>query len=47
MRDDEKFVRGIVARLTREHEADQPVPWKMGALALGAAALAFRRRRSR
>ena len=30
MRDDEKFVRGIVARLTREHEADQPVPWKMG-----------------
>ncbi|CAN7776229.1 FMN-binding negative transcriptional regulator [Variovorax sp. LjRoot175] len=30
VRDDEKFVRGIVARLTREHEADQPVPWKMG-----------------
>lgn len=30
VRDDEKFVRGIVARLTREHEADQPTPWKMG-----------------
>jgi len=30
VRDDEKFVRGIVARLTREHEAAQPQPWKMG-----------------
>ncbi len=30
VRDDEKFVRGIVARLTREHEAEQPKPWKMG-----------------
>jgi transcriptional regulator len=30
VRDDEKFVRGVVARLTRKHEADQPVPWKMG-----------------
>ena len=30
VRDDEPFVRGIVARLTREHEADQPKPWKMG-----------------
>jgi transcriptional regulator len=30
VRDDEKFVRGVVARLTRRHEADQPVPWKMG-----------------
>ncbi len=30
VRDDEKFVRGVVARLTRQHEADQPVPWKMG-----------------
>lgn len=28
--DDEKQVRGIVARLTRTHEAGQPVPWKMG-----------------
>jgi len=30
VRDDEKFVRGVVARLTRKHESDQPVPWKMG-----------------
>ena len=30
VRDDEKFVRGVVARLTRQHEASQPVPWKMG-----------------
>jgi len=30
VRDDAKFVRGVVARLTREHEAAQPVPWKMG-----------------
>jgi transcriptional regulator len=28
--DDERFVRGLVARLTRQHEASQPVPWKMG-----------------
>lgn len=28
--DDEKFVRGVVARLTRRHEAAQPRPWKMG-----------------
>ncbi len=28
--DDEKFVRGVVARLTRHHEATEPVPWKMG-----------------
>ena len=28
--DDEKFVRGVVARLTREHEATEPRPWKMG-----------------
>lgn len=28
--DDEKFVRGVVAQLTRRHEADQPQPWKMG-----------------
>lgn len=27
--DDEKFVRGVVARLTRQHEADLPQPWKM------------------
>lgn len=30
VRDDEKFVRGVVARLTREHEAQEPQPWKMG-----------------
>ncbi|KVE31245.1 FMN-binding negative transcriptional regulator [Burkholderia sp. TSV86] len=28
--DDERDVRGIVARLTRTHEASQPKPWKMG-----------------
>jgi transcriptional regulator len=28
--DDEKFVRGVVARLTRTHEASEPTPWKMG-----------------
>lgn len=30
VRDDEKFVRGVVARLTRSHEATEPQPWKMG-----------------
>lgn len=29
VRDDERYVRGNVARLTRRHEASQPVPWKM------------------
>jgi len=29
IRDDERFVRGLVARLTRIHEASQPIPWKM------------------
>lgn len=29
IRDDERFVRGVVARLTRIHEASQTVPWKM------------------
>lgn len=29
VRDDERFVRGVVARLTRTHEASQPEPWKM------------------
>lgn len=28
--DDERFVRGVVARLTRTHEAHEPRPWKMG-----------------
>ena len=27
--DDEKAVRGVVARLTRQHEAPLPQPWKM------------------
>jgi transcriptional regulator len=30
VRDDERFVRGVVARLTRTHEAAEPTPWKMG-----------------
>ncbi|RDU95658.1 FMN-binding negative transcriptional regulator [Trinickia dinghuensis] len=30
IRDDEKYVRGVVARLTRTHEASEPQPWKMG-----------------
>lgn len=30
IRDDERFVRGLVARLTRRHEASQDRPWKMG-----------------
>lgn len=30
IRDDEKYVRGLVARLTRRHEGGQPVPWRMG-----------------
>lgn len=29
IRDDERYVRGNVARLTRQHEASQPEPWKM------------------
>lgn len=29
VRDDEKFLRGVVGRLTRAHEADQPRPWRM------------------
>ncbi len=27
--EDEKFLRGVVGRLTRQHEAAQPKPWKM------------------
>ena len=30
IRDDAAFVRGVVARLTRQHEAGEPQPWKMG-----------------
>jgi len=29
VRDDARYVRGLVGRLTRTHEAEQPVPWKM------------------
>lgn len=29
VRDDERFVRGVVGRLTRRHEAEEPRPWKM------------------
>jgi transcriptional regulator len=29
IRDDETYVRALVARLTKTHEAQQPVPWKM------------------
>jgi transcriptional regulator len=30
IQDEERFVRGVVARLTRIHEASEPKPWKMG-----------------
>jgi transcriptional regulator len=30
VRDDPRFVRGLLARLTRRHEATEPQPWKMG-----------------
>jgi transcriptional regulator len=30
VRDDEAFLRGLLARLTRKMEAGEPVPWKMG-----------------
>lgn len=29
IRDDARFVRGLVGRMTRTHEADMPTPWKM------------------
>ena len=29
VQDEERFVRGVVARLTRTHEASEPKPWKM------------------
>jgi len=29
IKDDERYVRGVVARLTRTHEASQAKPWKM------------------
>lgn len=30
VQDEESFVRGVVARLTRTHEVNEPRPWKMG-----------------
>ncbi len=30
VRDDEAYVRGVVARLTRKMEAAEPAPWKLG-----------------
>lgn len=33
--DDDRFTRGVVARLTRHHEAGEPIPWKMGDAAPG------------
>ncbi|MDR7306001.1 FMN-binding negative transcriptional regulator [Rhodoferax saidenbachensis] len=30
LHDDERFVRGVVAKLTRRHEAAEPKPWRMG-----------------
>jgi len=30
VQDDERFVRRVVAQLTRRHEATETVPWKMG-----------------
>lgn len=30
IRDDERYVRGVVARLTRTHEAPETKPWRMG-----------------
>lgn len=29
IRDDERYLRGVVARLTRTHEAGEEKPWKM------------------
>lgn len=28
--DDERYLRGLLGRLTRHHEASQPQPWRMG-----------------
>ncbi|WP_119157642.1 FMN-binding negative transcriptional regulator [Caldimonas tepidiphila] len=35
VRDDERFVRGLVARMTRRHEAGEPRPWRMSDSAPG------------
>jgi transcriptional regulator len=29
VRDDERYLRGLVGRLTKRHEAPQPDPWRM------------------
>jgi transcriptional regulator len=29
IRDDDRYIRGIVAKLTKRHEAPMPTPWKM------------------
>ena len=30
VRDDERYLRGLVGRLTKQHEAAQPRPWRIG-----------------
>ena len=30
VRDDERYLRGLVGRLTKRHEASEPHPWRMG-----------------
>jgi transcriptional regulator len=30
VRDDQRYLRGLVGRLTKRHEASQPDPWRMG-----------------
>jgi transcriptional regulator len=30
VRDDERYLRGLVGRLTKRHEVSQPRPWRMG-----------------
>lgn len=30
IQDEERFVRGVVSRLTRTHESTEPKPWRMG-----------------
>lgn len=27
--EDQKYLRGVLARLTRQHEADQAIPWRL------------------
>ena len=30
VRDDDRYLRGLVGRLTKRYEASQPQPWRMG-----------------